>query len=98
MLALTFAVLSSPARGQAGVQPELRAAGFNLGSRGHTDCVNQNSGASSGKVAPKPTNPAPAAKAAAPELTASLRTLEVLSASLRRLLDLNRFQRYMVKS
>ena len=72
--------------------------GFKLGSRGRTDCVNQNSGASSGKVAPKPTNPAPAAKAAAPELTASLRTLEVLSASLRRLLDLNRFQRYMVKS
>ena len=73
MLAVTFAVLSSPASAQENVSQTCAQLGFKPGSRGHTDCVNQNSGVG-GRVAPKPANPAPAAKApVVPELTAAQR-------------------------
>ncbi len=51
MLALTLGVLSSAARGQESVSQTCANLGFKPGSRGHTDCVNLNSG---GRVAPKP--------------------------------------------
>ena len=51
--AVTLAVLSSPARGQAGVSQTCAQLGFKPGTKGHTDCVNQNSGVGSGKAAPK---------------------------------------------
>ena len=71
--AVTFAVLSSPARGQAGVSQTCAQLGFKPGTKGHTDCVSQNSGVG-GRVAPKPANPAPAAKApVVPELTPNQR-------------------------
>ena len=71
--AVTFAVLSSPARGQAGVSQTCAQLGFKPGTKGHTDCVNQNSGVG-GRVAPKPANPAPAAKApVVPVITAEQR-------------------------
>ena len=44
MLAMTLGVLSSPARGQAGVSQTCAQLGFKPGTKGHTDCVNQNSG------------------------------------------------------
>ena len=71
----TLGVLSSPARGQAGVsQTCATELGFKPGSRGHTDCVNQNSGVGGNKAAPKPANPAPAAKApVVPVITAEQR-------------------------
>ena len=73
MLAVTFAVVSSPARGQAGVSQTCAQLGFKPGTKGHTDCVNQNSGVGS-RVAPKPVNPAPAAKApVVPVITAEQR-------------------------
>ena len=73
MLALTFAVLSSPARGQASVSQTCAQLGFKPGTKGHTDCVSQNSGVG-GRVAPKPANPAPAAKApVVPVITAEQR-------------------------
>jgi formylglycine-generating enzyme required for sulfatase activity len=73
MLMVTFAVLSSPAIGQESVSQTCAKLGFKPGSRGHTDCVNQNSGVG-GRVAPKPANPAPAAKApVVPELTTAQR-------------------------
>ena len=73
--AVTFAVLSSVARGQAGVSQTCAQLGFKPGTKGHTDCVNQNSGVGSGKAALKPVGPAPAPAAKAPvavvpELTA----------------------------
>jgi formylglycine-generating enzyme required for sulfatase activity len=52
MLMVTFAVLPSTARGQAGVSQTCAQLGFKPGSRGHTDCVNENSGVG-GRVAPK---------------------------------------------
>ena len=61
-LVVTLGVLSSAARGQAGVSQTCAQLGFKPGTKGHTDCVNQNSGVGS-RVAPKPVNPAPAAKA-----------------------------------
>ena len=71
MLAVTLGVLSSPARGQAGVSQTCAQLGFKPGTKGHADCVNQNSG---GRVAPKPANPAPAAKApVVPVITAEQR-------------------------
>jgi len=79
-LLVTLGVLSSTARAQESVSQTCANLGFKPGSRGHTDCVNQNSG---GRVAPKPANPAPAVKAiippqevkvqAVPELTAAQR-------------------------
>ena len=66
-------VLPSAARGQDSVSQTCAQLGFKPGTKGHTDCVNQNSGAGS-RVAPKPANPAPAAKApVVPELTAAQR-------------------------
>ena len=71
--AVTFAVLSPAARGQAGVSQTCAQLGFKPGTKGHTDCVNQNSGVG-GRVAPKPANPAPAAKApVVPVITAEQR-------------------------
>ena len=52
MLMVTFAVLPLTARGQAGVSQTCAQLGFKPGSRGHTDCVNENSGVG-GRVAPK---------------------------------------------
>jgi formylglycine-generating enzyme required for sulfatase activity len=54
MSVATFVMLSSPARAQAGVSQTCAQLGFKPGSRGHTDCVNQNSGVGSVKAAPKP--------------------------------------------
>ena len=74
MLAVTFAVLSSAARGQAGVSQTCAQLGFKPGTKGHTDCVNQNSGVGGNKAAPKPANPAPAVKApVVPVITAEQR-------------------------
>ena len=76
LLAVTVAVLSSAARGQAGVSQTCAQLGFKLGTKGHTDCVNQNSGVGGNKAAPKPASPAPAPAAKAPvvpELTAAQR-------------------------
>ena len=72
MLVVTLGVLSSTARAQESVSQTCANLGFKLGSRGHTDCVNLNSG---GRVAPKPANPAPAVKApvAVPVITAEQR-------------------------
>ena len=76
MLAVTFAVLSSAARGQDSVSQTCAQLGFKPGTKGHTDCVNQNSGAGA-RIAPKPANPAPATKAPiVPELTLSGGALE----------------------
>ena len=73
ILAVTLGVLSSTVRAQESVSQTCANLGFKLGSRGHTDCVNQNSGVG-GRAAPKPANPAPAAKAPiVPELTAAQR-------------------------
>ena len=74
-LVVTLGVLSSPARGQAGVsQTCATELGFKPGTKGHTDCVNQNSGVGGNKAAPKPANPAPAAKApVVPVITAEQR-------------------------
>ena len=70
-LVVTLGVLSSAARGQESVSQTCANLGFKLGSRGHTDCVNLNSG---GRVAPKPANPAPAVKApVVPVITAEQR-------------------------
>ena len=66
MLAMTLGVLSSPARGQAGVSQTCAQLGFKPGTKGHTDCVNQNSGVGGNKAAPKPASPAPAPAAKAP--------------------------------
>ena len=72
-LVVTLAVLSSAARGQPGVSQTCAQLGFKPGTKGHTDCVNQNSGVGS-RVAPKPANPAPAAKApVVPVITAEQR-------------------------
>ena len=74
MLVVTFAVLSSPARGQAGVSQTCAQLGFKPGTKGHTDCVNQNSGVGGNKAALKPANPAPAVKApVVPVITAEQR-------------------------
>ena len=71
-LTLMLVVLPSAARGQDSVSQTCAQLGFKPGTKGHTDCVNQNSGG--GKAAPKPANPAPAAKAPlVPELTAAQR-------------------------
>jgi formylglycine-generating enzyme required for sulfatase activity len=64
--AVTFAVLSSTVSAQESVSQTCANLGFKLGSRGHTDCVNQNSGAGGNKAAPKPASPAPAPAAKAP--------------------------------
>ena len=73
MLVVTLGVLSSTARAQESVSQTCANLGFKPGSRGHTDCVNQNSGVG-GRAAPKPANPAPAAKAPiVPVLTAEQR-------------------------
>ena len=72
MLVMTFLIVSSTANAQTGgVSQTCAQLGFKPGTKGHTDCVNQNSGG--GKVAPKLVSPAPAAKAVAPELTAAQR-------------------------
>ena len=52
MMALTFAVLSSPARGQDSVSQTCAQLGFKPATKGHTDCVNQNSGLAGNKKAP----------------------------------------------
>ena len=50
-LTLMLMVLSSTARGQDSVSQTCAQLGFKPGTKGHTDCVNQNSGG--GKAAPK---------------------------------------------
>ena len=60
MSVVIFAIVPSTASAQESVSQTCANLGFKLGSRGHTDCVNLNSG---GRVAPKPANPAPAVKA-----------------------------------
>ena len=72
MSVVIFAIVPSTASAQESVSQTCANLGFKLGSRGHTDCVNLNSG---GRVAPKPANPAPAVKApvAVPVITAEQR-------------------------
>ena len=50
---VTLAVLSSAARGQTGVSQTCAQLGFKPGTKGHTDCVDQNSGEGSAKAARK---------------------------------------------
>ena len=74
MLLVIFVIVPSAARGQDSVSQTCAQLGFKPGTKGHTDCVNQNSGAGSGKAAPKSVNAAPATKApVVPELTAAQR-------------------------
>ena len=72
MSVVIFAIVPSTASAQESVSQTCANLGFKPGSRGHTDCVNLNSG---GRVAPKPANPAPAVKApvAVPVITAEQR-------------------------
>ena len=72
MSVVIFAVLPTTGGAQESVSTTCASLGFKPGSKGHTDCVIQNSG---GRVAPKAASPAPAAKApvAVPVITAEQR-------------------------
>ena len=61
MSVVIFAIVPSTASAQESVSQTCANLGFKLGTKGHTDCVNQNSGVGSGKTAPKPANSAPVA-------------------------------------
>ena len=72
-LVVIFELLPSTARAQDSVSQTCAQIGFKPGTKGHTDCVNLNSGVGS-RVAPKPAVPAPALKApVVRELTAAQR-------------------------
>ena len=51
MSLVIFVIVPSAARGQDSVSQSCAQLGFKPGTKGHTDCVNQNSGG--GKAAPK---------------------------------------------
>ena len=74
MSLMIFAIVPSTAIAQASsVSQTCAQLGFKPGTKGHTDCVNQNSRVD-GQVAPKPASPAPAAKApVVPVITAEQR-------------------------
>ena len=72
MSVTTFALLPPIASAQvSGVSQSCAQLGFKPGSQGHTNCVNQNSGAGGNKAAPKPAAKAPVL--VIPELTAAQR-------------------------
>ena len=74
MSVVIFVIVPSTAIAQtSSVSQTCAQLGFKPGTKGHTDCVNQNSRVD-GQVAPKPASPTPAAKApTVPVITAEQR-------------------------
>ena len=72
VLFVTFALSPLAHAQESAVSKTCAQLGFKLGTKGHTDCVNQNSGTGGVKAAPKPASPAAKAPVV-PELTAAQR-------------------------